>query len=86
MLPGFLGDKWRLWIELARIQVKRLTRNGNGFPVSFAAIFFSFYVLHADAGEKSPRTQEIETRNSSKNKNKNKNTGEGCLDTVKTRQ
>ena len=45
---------------------------------------FSFYVLHADAGEKSPRTQEIETRNSSKNKNKN--TGEGCLDTVKSRQ
>ena len=32
--------------------------------------FFSFYVLHVDAGEKSPSTQEIETWNSSKNKNK----------------
>ena len=38
--------------------------------LSLSPPFFSFYVLHADAGEKSPRTQEIETRNSCKNKNK----------------
>ena len=36
----------------------------------FRRDFFSFYVLHVDAGEKSPSRQEIETRNSSKTKNK----------------
>ena len=36
--------------------------------LSLSPPFFSFYVLHVDAGKKSPSTQEIETLNSSKNK------------------
>lgn len=59
---------------------KTICKEREWFSSLLRRHFFSFHVLHVDAGEKSPGTQEIETVL----KIKIKNTGEGCLDTVKT--
>ena len=71
-----------LWIELARIWVKRFARKGNGFPLSFAAIFFlfTFYMWTLAKRAQVRRKLKLETVL----KIKINNTGEGCLDTVKT--
>ena len=67
MLPGFLGDKWGIVDRTCQNRGKTISKEREWLPFLFRRhFFFPFYVLHVDAGEKSPSMQEIETRNSSK--------------------